>query len=179
MSEANKPYKSLGSHLKFVREQSKQSIAEVSGAVEIDEHHLEKIEAGLVRPEEDILLLLISYFNVKDREAVQLWELAEYDSDMPDDIRGYDEPAPATSKSVLMIMAMDMRTMYSDGVDITVNQAGVTLNFTQSQAKGQPASVGRIGMSHFQAAAMIDAVQKAMLHAKYNTGKRLLPPPQS
>lgn len=57
---------------------------EVSGAVEIDEKRLKRIEAGIERPAEDILLLLISHFGVADREAVQLWELADYDSDMPD-----------------------------------------------------------------------------------------------
>src|SRR5689334_12699879 len=126
MSEANKaPFSSLGSHLKYVREQSNQSIAEVSGAVEIDENYLEKIEAGVVRPDEEILLLLISYFGVKDREAVQLWELAKYDNDMPDEIRVYDDQIQINGKQVVMLLAMDMRTIYSDGLDVTVNPAGV------------------------------------------------------
>jgi transcriptional regulator with XRE-family HTH domain len=92
MSESKTPYKSLGSHLKYVREQSRQSLMEVSGAVEIDQRSLERIEAGIERPAEDILLLLISHFGVADREAVQLWELANYDSDMPDQIRPEAEP---------------------------------------------------------------------------------------
>ena len=173
MSESNAPFVSLGSHLKFVREQSNQSIAEVSGAVEIDENYLEKIEAGLVRPDEDILLLLISHFGVKDREAVQLWELAQYDSEMPDDIRGDDAHA---SKPVVMLLAMDMRTIYSDGVDVIVNPAGVTLNFTQTQSASQKNSVSRVGMSHAQAQAVINALQKALLHAKYGSATKLLPP---
>ncbi len=67
MSEPDIPFLPLGNHLKYVREQSRESLAEVSGAVEIDEQHLERIEAGLERPAEDILLLLINHFQVQDR----------------------------------------------------------------------------------------------------------------
>lgn len=177
MNKKNAPFSSLGSHLKYVREQSNQSISEVSGAVEIDETYLEKIEAGLVRPDEDILLLLISYFGVKDREAVQLWEMAQYDSDMPDEIRGYEEPAPQINgKPVVMLLALDMRTIYSDGLDVIVNQAGVTLNFTQTQSASQTNSVARVGMSQAQAEAVVETLQKALLHAKYGTKIKLLPP---
>lgn len=179
MNKSEQPYSNLGSHLKYVREQSNQSLAEVSGAVEIEEQYLEKIEAGLVRPDEDILLLLISHFGVKDREAVQLWEMAKYDSDMPDEIRGYEDGGQ-TGKPVVMLLAMDMRTLYSDGVDIIVNPAGVTLNFTQAQGASQPpTNIARIGMSHQQADAVVRALQTAMLHAKYNNGVKLLPPPNT
>jgi len=44
MSEQHVPFKTLGSHLKYLREQSSESLAEVSGAVEIDESMLEDIE---------------------------------------------------------------------------------------------------------------------------------------
>jgi transcriptional regulator with XRE-family HTH domain len=175
MSESNTPFISLGSHLKYVREQSNQSIAEVSGAVEIDDTYLEKIEAGLVRPDEEILLLLISHFGVKDREAVQLWELAQYDSDMPDEIRITDD-AQIGGKSVVMLLAMDMRTVYSDGLDVTVSPAGVTLNFTQIQNPTQTNSIAKVGMSHMQAQLVIDTMQKALLHAKYGSPTKLLPP---
>src|SRR6202035_4537575 len=75
MGEIKKPYTSLGDHLRNVREQSKRSLAGVSGAVEIDENTLQLIEAGQQRPEEDVMLLLISYFNVQDQEALHLWDL--------------------------------------------------------------------------------------------------------
>src|SRR5438309_12010771 len=76
---ANAPFKTLGTHLKYLREQSNESLAEVSGAVEIAEDALMRIEDGQERPEEDILLLLINHFAMPDQEAVQLWELAGYD----------------------------------------------------------------------------------------------------
>ena len=86
MNEQQTPFVSLGRHLKYVREQSKQSLMEVSGAVEIEEKSLELIEAGIERPAEEILLLLISHFNVAETEAVQLWEWAHYQKTIPEKI---------------------------------------------------------------------------------------------
>lgn len=176
MSESNAPYITLGSHLKYVREQSKQSLAEVSDAVEIDEEQLARIEAGLERPSEDILMLLISYFDVQDREAVQLWELAEYDSSLPDMLkpRADHETIHLAGKPMVMLMAVDVRTMYSDGLEITVNPAGVTLNFTQTVNPAQQAPVARVGMSHAQALQVIRAIEQALLRAKYLGGHKLL-----
>ena len=178
MSNTNPPFSPLGNHLKYVREQSKQSLAEVSGAVEIDEKHLQRIEAGLERPAEDILLLLISHFGVQDREAVQLWELAEYDSDLPNDIRLKNEipTDPSNGKPMVMLLAMDVRTIYSDDLEVAVNPAGVTLNFTQSLTPNQTAPVARVGMSHQQAEQVMRTIQQALLHAKYHGGPKQLPP---
>lgn len=177
MSDSNTPYITLGNHLKYVREQSNQSLAEVSDAVEIDEEQLARIEAGLERPSEDILMLLISHFDVQDREAVQLWELAEYDSDLPDIFKQQDqEPIRLDGKPMVMLMAVDVRTMYSDGLEVTVNQAGVTLNFTQTVNSSQQAPVARVGMSHAQAVQVMRALEQAMLRAKYLSGTKLLPP---
>jgi transcriptional regulator with XRE-family HTH domain len=176
MSESETPYITLGSHLKYVREQSRQSLSEVSGAVEIDENQLERIEAGQERPSEDILLLLISHFGVQDREAVQLWELAEYESDLPDEIRADRSSAELGGKPVVMLLAVDVRTMYSDGLEVTANPAGITLNFTQSVNQAQTASVARVGMSHKQAEQVIRSLQQALLRAKYGSDTKLLPP---
>ncbi|PIZ63594.1 hypothetical protein COY17_00420 [Candidatus Saccharibacteria bacterium CG_4_10_14_0_2_um_filter_52_9] len=177
MNEREKPYNSLGDHLRYVREQSRQSLAEVSGAVEIDQEQLERIEVGLERPAEDILLLLISHFGVKDREAVQMWELAEYDSDMPHEIRIND--AGTGGKQAVLLLAVDMRTIYSDELDVVVNPAGVTLNFNQTVNGTQSAPVARIGMSYQQVEMVIKTMQQALLHARYNGGAKLLPPPDA
>lgn len=174
MSEKEAPYISLGNHLKYVREQSKQTLAEVSGAVEIDEEKLARIEAGLERPEEEVLLLLISHFGVQDREAVQLWELANYDSEMPEEIRLSNEPGQG--KQTIMLLAMDVRTMYSDGLDIVINPAGVTLCFTQATGPNQAAAVARVGMSREQAEQVAKALEQALLKARYTGPNKLLPP---
>src|SRR5580658_8101262 len=113
MNKPPKPFANLGKHLKNVREQASRSLAEVSGAIEIDEKSLKLIESGQERPEEDVMLLLISYFGVQDQEALHLWELARYDSDLNDHLQ-FNEPnhepeaAALMSKPVIMMLAMDM-----------------------------------------------------------------------
>lgn len=168
----SKPYKSLGSHLKYLREQSNQTIAEVSGSVEIDDAALERIEDGIECPSEDILLLLINHFQMKDGEATQLWELAGYDAPFDDD----KTDADGNAKQVIMLLAMDPRTVYSDGVEITANQAGITMSFTQASGKPQPTTVARLGMSYEQAARVAQTIQTVLLQAKYLNGPKQLPP---
>jgi hypothetical protein len=187
MSRPEKPFANLGKHLRDVREQSKRSLAEVSGAIEIEERALQLIETGQERPEEDVMLLLISYFGVRDQEALHLWELARYDSDLNDHLQfsepGNDgEPATLMNKQVIMMLAMDVRTMYSDGLEINWNHAGLTLNFTQtnSQTVGQPPviSVARVGLSYNQAEEVLRNLERALLQAKYTGKTKLLPPPK-
>src|SRR5690349_9860745 len=98
---ADNPYKTIGWHLKFAREQLKESLAEVSGAVEIDEKTLISIENGLRRPSEDVLLLLISHLGLDDAEATSLWELAGYSD---------DEPIQSTP----VHLQQDLRVVYTD-----------------------------------------------------------------
>jgi hypothetical protein len=176
MKESSKPYISLGNHLKYVREQAEQSLSEVCGAVEIDEDKLVRIEAGLERPDEEVLLLLISHFKVQDREAVQLWELADYGGEIPDEIRLNSDAQ--TGKHTIMLLAMDVRTMYSDGLDILANPAGLTLNFTQTTGPKQVAPVARVGMSLAQAERVAKEIERILLKIKYGDNQKLLPPPE-
>jgi transcriptional regulator with XRE-family HTH domain len=168
------PFKTLGTHLKYLREQGRESLAEVSGAVEIDVSALDRIEQGLERPSEDILLLLISHFAMPDQEAVQLWELAGYDGDASSKL--HLEDPNLNGKPVVMVIGLDMRTMYSDGLDVTVGPAGLTLSFTQAAANNQRMPVGRIGMSVEQAEQVIQTLQTALLKARYGNGPQALPP---
>ncbi|MBC7581260.1 hypothetical protein H7097_00130 [Aeromicrobium sp.] len=163
------PFKMLGNHLKYLREQLKESVMEVSGAVEIETLDLERIEQGKERPSEDILLLLIQHYNMSDQEAVQLWELAGYDGENSPHKSKIESNATAMlqTKQTVMLLAMDVRTMYSDGVDVNINQAGVTLNFTQTTGDGQRLPVGRMGMSYEQAADVLKTLEQALLRAKY------------
>ncbi len=173
--QEKKPFQPLGGHLKFLREQSHQSLAEVSGAVEIEESVLERIEAGTERPAEDILLLLISYFGMKDQEAVQLWEMAGYNGDIPEQIKPADDVS-FNQKNVVMLLAMDIRTIYTDGLEVSVNQSGVTMNFVQTAVNSKQAPVARLGMSFEQARQVVQTIENALLKAKYDSGPRLLPP---
>lgn len=173
------PFETLGKHLKYLREQHQESLAEVSGAVEIEEGALERIEQGVERPAEDILLLLINHFGMQDQEAVQLWELAGYEAASADKFQIPDDLPPLNGRSVVMLLAVDVRTMYSDGVEITANPAGVTLNFTQASGQTQPVPVARIGMSYEQAEMVLNVLNQALLRGKYLRGPKGLPPGQS
>lgn len=166
---ARTPFYQLGNHLKYLREQLQESVMEVSGAVEIDSDDLQRIEQGVERPSEDILLLLIQHYNMQDQEAVQLWELAGYDGDDSPHKSKLDANTAALlqSKQMVMLLAIDVRTMYSDGVDININQAGLTMNFTQTTGDNQHMPVGRIGMSYEQATQVMKTLEQALLRAKY------------
>lgn len=168
-STSNLPFRPLGNHLRYLREQIEESVAEVSGAVEIEIEKLERIEQGVERPSEDILMLLINHFNMQDNEAVQLWELAGYE-----DAKGerFQLPSDMLGKPMMVLLAMDMRIMYSDGIQVSAIKQGVTLNFTQG--KGQP--VSRVGMSREQAEVVLSTLQTALLKSQYLDGPRQLPP---
>ncbi|HUD05791.1 MAG TPA: helix-turn-helix transcriptional regulator [Candidatus Saccharimonadales bacterium] len=167
------PFTSLGKNLKDIRQSHKQSLAEVSGAVEVDVEYLDKIESGISRPSEDILMLLINHFDIKDDQAGKLWRLA-----------GYDNPADASSgldeqqRSVIVMMALDTRVTYSDNVEIDINDKGLVLNFTQQSGPGINTStpIARVGMSYSQANEVMKKLQASLLEAHLQPKHKLLAP---
>jgi transcriptional regulator with XRE-family HTH domain len=178
-SKHTPPFQILGTHLKYLREHSSESLAEVSGAVEVNEDMYEKIEQGIERPSEEILMLLISHFNMQDPEAVQLWELAGYDRRTNPDIVGVNiQEEIQSGKPMVMLLAIDVRTQYTDGVEISLNNAGVVMTYTQAGGLGRPQPVARVGMSLQQAEAVSNALQQVLLRARYQRPKGL-PAPQN
>lgn len=161
----------LGERLKQLRETRQESVAEVSGAVEIDIDMLERIERGEECPSEDILTLLISHFSLHEHEAVQLWEWAGFNRSS-----GLDNLNDLASKAALVLIAIDARIMYSDDMTLTSTKSGVVLNFMQTGPQGQPVPVSRVGMSYEQVEAVLNELQQALLRKKYLPGQRLLPP---
>src|SRR3954464_9650695 len=115
MSDLQKsPYLTLGKNLKQLRHRANESLAEASGAVEIDVRELAGYELGKARPSEDVLLLLISHFGAKDDEAVKLWEMAGYGMDkIPAAHMGNHDTKAAAADST--------RVLYTDIVDVMVN----------------------------------------------------------
>jgi transcriptional regulator with XRE-family HTH domain len=169
------PFKSLGERLKTLRQKLQESVADVSGAVEIDEKHLTRIEQGSERPSEDILLLLISHFGMNDDEAAGLWQLAGYEPpqlhdhnhhhhDMADDLK--------SDRNLVLVMAVDPRVIYSDGAHVHATKSGVVLNFSQSTGTAKPMTTARIGMSREQAYDVLRALQETLLKSE----PRQLPP---
>lgn len=155
------PYKILGARLRGMRERLRESVAEVSGAVEIELDALTDFEQGKARPTEDILLLLISHFAVKEDEATKIWQLAGYEKDnsttsmSTDDLNGL--------KNAVMVMPLDARISYTDMAHVVVNQHGVVLNFMQTAGpNNQPLVISRLGMSREHAQSLVELLQKTL-----------------
>jgi len=154
------PFKQLGERLKTIRQKLHESVAEVSGAVEIDEPTLQRIEQGNERPTEDILMLLISHFGMQDDEAAGLWQLAGYDQ--PRSHRHDHDQDEQQGKAAILVMAVDPRVIYSDSVQVTANRNGVVMAFSQSGGTPNALTTARIGMSREQAKAVIHTLQEAL-----------------
>lgn len=163
MSEKN-PYKQLGGKLKSVRESRKESLAEVSGAVEIDTEALEQIEAGIDRPSQDILLLLLSHFDILDDEATKFMDMAGYSVELDGD--GTQSTTVEFNQPVAMVTPMDLRVVYTDMVHVMINNYGVVMNFMQGAGpNNQPLAVARVGMSREHAQSVLDVLQKTLAQA--------------
>lgn len=167
MSEkSDVPYKLLGAKLKRMREKLQESLAEVSGAVEIDIDALTLMEIGQTRPSEDILLLLISHFAVKEDEATKLWELAGYDQQQLPFINMINDE-DGNSKPGVMVMPSDIRIQYTDMVHIMVNNYGVVMNFMQGAGpNNQPIVVSRVGMSKEHAQSILELLKQTLEQSK-------------
>lgn len=173
------PFQELGGQLRLIREKRRQSVAEVSGAVEIDTEVLERIENGNERPSEDILMLLVSYFGLQDDEAVGLWELAGYDRPKAGN-DNYPMGEDGQNRQVVMMLALDTRILYSDGAHINANKNGVVLNFLQNSGTGnnQQVPIARIGMSYDQTQELLRVLNQTMAQAKAVHAPKHLPAPK-
>ena len=170
-----KPFSELGGELRSIRQGMKESVAEVSGAVEIDTVDLEKIEDGQQRPSEDVLMLLISHFGVHDDKAVELWQLAGYDQPGS----GRDQSQDFQNKTVMLMMTLDTRILYSDNVNITNKRGGLVVNFMQSSGMGnQEAPVARIGMSYEQANDLMKSLYANLNKVASDRRPKSLPSPK-
>jgi transcriptional regulator with XRE-family HTH domain len=162
MSEIESPYRSLGKRLKELRTRANESLAEASGAVEIDAKELASFELGKARPAEDVLLLLISHFGAKDDEAVKLWEMAGYGM----------EKIPAAhmvnNEQSALAMTNDNRVLFTDIVDIVVNKYGVVMNFMQSGPGNTTSHVSRVGMSREHAKSIMQILQTTLSQTEQN-----------
>lgn len=191
MKKNHHPYKILGKKLKTMRQRLQESLGETSGAVEIQVEQLDRFERGVEAPSEDILLLLISHFGLQDEEAVTLWELAGYEraSRFMNEEEGFESLDAQQARQMIpvMLLAIDSRVLYSNGVEVDIDQQGVVLHFSQTndipagnaatngKAKART-TISKVGMSHEQAEQLLSTLQQAMLRKKYLSGPKQLPP---
>jgi predicted transcriptional regulator len=175
-----KPYEKLGQQLREFRQSNQESLAEVSGAVEVEEHILERFEAGVDCPDAEILNLLINHFQLKENIANHLWDLAGYSSDhIPEEEAIMIEEAMEAAKQLIMVFASDNRTLYSDGVSIDCNKSGIQMTFTQSNSQHKAITLSRLGMSYEQAQEVMKALGTALTYAKFSQSQLRLPPSTS
>ncbi len=155
-------FRPLGRRLRQLRDQVNETLAEASGAVEIDVKELAGFELGQSRPSEEVLLLLISHFGVQDDEALALWELAGYSiNKLPVVHMGNEYSADNHTGSV------EQRILFTDIVDIVVNNYGVVMNFMQSGGPvSQPVPVARVGMSREHAKSVLKVLQSTISQAE-------------
>jgi len=167
-SNKKTPYRSFGEELKKLRVTSGKSSAEVSGAVEIEENKLLSYEIGEQRPSEDILLLIIQHFGLKDEKAAELWGLAGYNDNWrstEDKFFINDEQGKPKQVSV-GIVEQDIKIVYTDMLQVMVNKYGVIMNFMQGSGLGnQPLAISRIGMSREHAISVLEVLKKTLEQA--------------
>lgn len=170
MSERKLPHRKIGEFLKQKREAIHESLAEVSGAVEIDLDMLHKIETGRVMPSEDILLLLLSHLNVEEDDARRLLDIAGYSETMQSD--------EAALRQMFMVLPFDSRVMHTDDAEVRVKKDSVVIEFMQDSSGSQPMAISRVGMSKRQAMELVDRVQTAIIQAERPVQPKLLPAPK-
>lgn len=171
-----KPYRSFGEVLKRLRAKALKTPAEVSGAVEIDEDRLSLYESGEQRPTEDILLLLIQHFALKEEQADELWKLAGY-SGQPDEEKFFMNDDQGNPQQITVgITAQDARIVYTDMIQVMVNNFGVIVNFMQGAGpSNQPLAVSRVGMSKEHAKSVIQVLQRTLDEAEVPTQQKQNP----
>lgn len=168
MQRGKTPYYSLGHRLSEIRKKALETVIEVSGAVEVDSDEIVRFEKGEDRPSEDVLMLLISHFDIQEDEADELWDLAGYTASNA-------IPMQHNTIPTLVIMPNDTRVMYSDKANVSINNYGVVLNFMQNSTNNQPLSIARIGMSMEHAKSVLDILARTIAKAESGKAPKQLP----
>lgn len=179
MNKSNRePFEALGARLKFLREQWQQSVSEVSGTLEIDESTLKAIEDGKTMPADEILDMLISHFLLTEDQAQDLRDLATEHKDQANEalLGGIED---MLMKQIVMYLPVDNRVVYTDGMNATVNDHGVMLQFMQAGANGQQIAVSRVGMSREHAERMLKVIRETLDHHDRSQKPKLLPSPEN
>lgn len=174
------PYQPFGNELKKLRAKASKSSAEVSSAVEIEETKLQKYENGELRPSEDILLLLIQHFDLKDDQANKLWKLAGYTGDVDDEQYYINDENGGAQQVTVGVTPHDARIVYTDMIQVMVNNYGVIINFMQGAGPAnQPLAVSRVGMSKEHAKSVLEVLQKTLEQAENPNQPKQLTEPNS
>lgn len=171
MQRGKRPYSQFGQRLSEIRKGLRESVHEVSGAIEVETEVIEKFEKGEDRPSEDLLMLLISHFDVKDEEADELFELAGYDMN--------DSLNPENSQmQPIVVVPIDNRTLYTDKSIVEASSNGLVVNFMQNGLNSQQIPISRVGMSLEQAKLLVDEINESISNVYQSKSPKLLLAPK-
>lgn len=177
-NQSNNPYSALGARLKFLREQWRQSLDEVSGTLEIDQDTLRSIEDGAQLPNNEMLDMLISHFLLTEDQADDLRDLAEGSQDTVEAVASAIEDI--VNKQFVMYLPVDNKVVYSDSMVVNINDNGVVLQFGQNApGSQQPMAVSRIGMSREHAEKVVEVLSQTLQTHEYNKSQKRLKAPDS
>ena len=157
MRDSKHPYKLLGAKLRRLRHDAQETLSDVSAAIEVDTQFLLRIEAGLVQPSEDILILLMNHFDVDDKEALDLWQQANYEKASANE---------STTPQIYLIPMLDNKILYTHQVDVQSNKKDIVINFSQPDIDGSPTTTMRVGMSNAVAHELHLQLSKAIIHSQ-------------
>lgn len=173
MSEPRK-FQDFGNQLKRIRLEANKTINDVSGAVELSSEKLQQIELGEVRPREELVFLLSSYFNLSFPKTQHLLRLAGYGKKVENTQTEFKSlfgslPANKAHDSQQFFLAIsdlyDERTLYTNETSVNVSSSGVVIEFLQSAATNrdnQPKTIAKVGMSIEHAYQLRDILQHAL-----------------
>lgn len=177
--QQQQPYRSFGEVLKKLRAHASKTPAEVSGAVEIEESKLQAFENGEQRPSEDILMLLIQHFDLREEQAAELWKLAGYSGQPEEEKYFINDELGGTQTLNVGVSPHDARIVYTDMIQVMVNNYGVIINFMQGAGPGsQPLAVSRVGMSKEHARSVLEVLKKTLEQADNPPQPKQLEPPK-
>lgn len=156
-------FEEFGVALKAFRVAAKETVEDVSGAVEIEPDVLANIEKGKEVPPVDILELLIIHFQLRENDATRLWELAGYSrEELAEFIMSNDKQDNTENKELRINLPGDSKVLYTDMVQVMSNKYGVVLNFIQGAPGNSATVVARLGMSKEHAKSLLEVLQRNM-----------------
>ena len=168
MQGSELPQKRIGGYLKQRRERLNESLAEVSGAVEIDINELSEIESGNILPSEDILMLLLSHLDVEETAARKVLKLAGYDALQPDEVNGDEQ-----LKQQMFVLMPGFQIQLADKVQVQKANSSVILNFYQPSITNTDMPIARVGLTKKQAKALISQLQAELNDQSLSSTKLL------
>jgi Protein of unknown function (DUF3467) len=182
-SNKNKPYELLGETLRRYRESTLKSVDDLAAVMELKVSEITELEAGNLKPTENVIEMFSSHFKLSDMEEDMLWEQAGYpDPEMYQEgfCPGHDNEFETCHDSVNaphmpgmpmfsdpgithIVVPAESRVLFTDMSHVTTSTMGVNINFIQSNVPNlPPVVVARVGMSKEHAKQLIDILTEGL-----------------